>query len=69
MKTARIEFTIDEAQSTVNLINAAVKAIGLDDGGLSARNGAFLSEKIRAAFPAEETPKEVRDKVVKKGKK
>lgn len=70
MKTSKIDFTENEAQATINLINVAVKSVGLDDGGGNAQNGIYLINKFKAAFPAEEpikeTPKQVRDKVVKK---
>lgn len=49
---ANIEFTVDEAKALLQLIDAAVRANGLN----AAKAGAVLADKINTAF---EPPKEL----------
>lgn len=45
---ASVEYTIEEANALLNLIDVAVKTLGLKDG--AAENGVFLAKKLNAAF-------------------
>jgi hypothetical protein len=62
---ATIEFTKQEAEVLFNVIHVAVKTAGLE--GNTADNALYFRNKINAAF-APETPKQGRDKALKKAK-
>jgi hypothetical protein len=47
---AAIEFTSSEATELLRIINQAVKVVGLEDGGNTANNGIYFTNKIQNAF-------------------
>jgi len=68
MKPEKIEFTPEEGQALLNLLDKTVKAVGLSDGGTTSNDATYFLKKIQTAFTPQ-TPKEERDKVLKKVKK
>lgn len=65
METKTIEFTKQEATAMLQLIDAAVKTLGLQ----AAEAGVHLSKKLNEAFQEEVTEEEVTAEEVKKDSK
>jgi hypothetical protein len=55
-ETANIELNKEEANLFLELMHIAVKNIGLEDGGKTANNAIYFTNKIKVAF--KEEPKE-----------
>lgn len=62
---ASIEFTSQEADILLNLLNLSVKNIGISDGGATAQNATYFFKKITDAFQDKQVEKK---ETVKKSK-
>lgn len=72
MITKSIELNEQEAKAVVELLNVAIKAVGISDGGTLATNASYLANKIYQPFvpvpEAEGKKEEVKKEVPKKKK-
>jgi undecaprenyl pyrophosphate synthase len=54
--TANIEFSKEEAEALLGIINKAVKASGIEDN--TAKNGVYFQDKLAKAFEVKPEVKE-----------